>query len=302
MLKTKIKQNKAGILLYGLTPPKTNLSHEVALDLAKKQLLRLENSGIDGLVIYDLQDESNRTSQKRTFEFQGTILPEIYWKNYLNLTYPAIIYKATGKYTKDEFSEFLKQNNDILSVFVGVGSQFDTPKTTLNEAYEIKKEQGKNIVLGGICIPERHIKKGDEDLRVAQKIAKGCEFFITQAVYNPQNAKQFLDDYSNLSTKKVPIIFTFTPCGDKKTLEFMRWLGIDVPEYFENKLFSSQDPLQSSVKLSLDMFEFLYKYGHAKGISVGANIESISTKKVEIQASIMLLDGIKKIIKQNKFI
>lgn len=302
MLKQKIKTNQAGILLYGLTPPKFGTDEQTALNLAQKQLSRLQNSEIDGLVIYDLQDESNRNLTKRTFEFEGTILPEIYWRDFLKSSYEAVIYKAVGKYTDTKFRQFLEQNSEILSVFVGSPSKFDTPKLTLNEAYKIKKEYGKNIVLGGICIPERHIKKGDEDFRVANKIARGCEFFITQAVYNPQNAKQFLDDYSNLNIKKVPIIFTFTPCGDKKTLEFMRWLGIDVPKYFEDKLFSSQNPLESSVNLSLDMFEFLYKYGIAKGISVGANIESISTKKVEIEASIELLNGIRKIIKQNKFV
>ena len=302
MLKEKIKNNQAGILLYGLIPPKFDIDKQTALNLAQKQLLRLENSGIDGLVIYDLQDESNRNTTQRTFELKSTILPEIYWREYLNLAYPAVIYKAVGKYTNTQFMQFLEQNNDILSVFVGVASKFDTPKLTLNEAYKLKKEYGKFVTIGGICIPERHIKKGDEDLRVANKIVKGCEFFITQAVYNLQNAKQFLDDYSNLNVKKVPIIFTFTPCGDRKTLEFMRWLGIEMPKYFENRLFCSQNPLESSVNLSLDMFEFLYKYGNAKGISVGANVESISTKKIEIEASIRLLKGIKNIIDCNKYI
>ena len=155
--------------------------------------------------------------------------------------------------------------------------------------------------MGGICIPERHAKKGDEDLRVAQKTALGCGFFITQAVYNLENAKRFLDDYANLGIKKVPIIFTFTPCGSEKTLEFMRWLGIAVPQYFQERLFSAPNPLGESVRLGREMFEFLYKYGHAKGISVGANIESISTRKVEIAASIELLKDIKNIIKQAVF-
>ena len=110
-----------------------------------------------------------------------------------------------------------------------------------------------------------------------------------------------MDDYANLGIKKVPIIFTFTPCGSEKTLEFMRWLGIAVPQYFQERLFSAPNPLGESVRLGREMFEFLYKYGRAKGISVGANIESISTRKVEIAASIELLRDVKNIIKQAVF-
>lgn len=303
MLKNKIKNNSAGILLYGLTPPKLNLSEGDINLIAKKQLERLENTQIDGLVIYDLQDESNRNSKERTFEYLETIKPEKYWKNYLNKKYPAVIYKAVGNYDFDDFDDFLQGcDHEFLSVFVGTGSKNDSPKISLNDAYKLKKDKARNIILGGICIPERHVKKGDEDLRVANKTIKGCEFFITQAVYSLENAKQFLDDYANLNIKKVPIIFTFTPCGSLKTLEFMRWLGIEVPKRFEERLFKSGNPLENSIELSLDIFKFLYKYGTAKGISIGANIESISTKKVEIDASIDLLHRIKSIITLNEYI
>ncbi|ANE35869.1 methylenetetrahydrofolate reductase family protein [Campylobacter iguaniorum] len=301
MLKDKIESNTPGILLYGITPPKINLSKEEAEEIANKQLERLKDSKFDGLVIYDLQDESNRNSSERTFEFIRTIKPEIYHKEFLHSAYPAVIYKAVGNYDEAEFREFLQSSSsDTLSVFVGASSKQDKQKLALNDAYKLKNECGQGVTLGGICIPERHIKKGDEDLRVAGKSIKGCKFFITQAVYNIENAKRFIDDYANLGVKKVPIIFTFTPCGSSKTLEFMKWLGIAVLEYFEDRLFSSQNALESSVSLSLDMFEFLFKYAKAKGISVGANVESISTRKVEIEASINLLNGIQKIIEDEK--
>ncbi len=297
MLKDKIKNNTKGILLYGLTPPKIDTDLQKVRQIAQNQLKRLENSKIDGLVLYDLQDESNRNKEERTFEFCRNLSPEVYHKEFLEEKYPAVIYKAIENYTKEEFSIFCKSSdNNTLSVFVGTSSHEDNPRLNLNEAYKIKKECNPNITLGAICIPERHKTKGDEDLRVASKVFKGCEFFITQTVYDLENAKKFIDDYVALDIKKVPIIFTFTPCGSRKTLDFMRWLGISVPEYFEKRLFKHEDPLEKSIELSLDLFEFLYKYGKAKGVSIGANIESISTRKVEIDASIDLLKDIKKII------
>lgn len=299
MLKTKIKQGKSGIVLYGLTPPKISLNHDEAKEIALRQLSRLEGIKIDGLVIYDLQDESNRNSSNRTFEFVRTIKPEIYAKDYLQNRYEAVIYKAVGNYNEAEFKEFLQTHSDAISIFVGASSAIDTPKLSLNDAYKMKKEIANDLTLGGICIPERHTKKQDEDLRVASKRVKGCEFFITQAVYDIETAKKFLDDFAALGIKNTPIIFTFTPCGNEKTYEFMQWLGISVSNLSKNRIFDSDDALESSVKLSLDMFEFLYKYGTAKGVSVGANIESISTRKVEIDASIRLLKGIIAIVEKN---
>lgn len=303
-LKEKIKQNSPAILLYGFTPPSIDTDSKKVEQIAATQLLRLANSRLDGLVIYDLQDEKERNKNKRTFDFKDTLEPLNYYKKFFVGKYQAVIYKAVSKYAPETLADFLGQNNEIISVFVGASSKNDTPKTQLNDAYKLKAKNAPNIVLGGICIPERHISKGDEHLRVGQKISAGCEFFITQAVYNINNAKHFLSDYAKLcasnDTKKVPIIFTFTPCGDAKTLSFMRWLGIDVPKYFEQRLMHSSNPVEMSVKTSFDMFCELYHYGKELGISVGANVESISRKKIEIEASIALLNTISDFIKKER--
>ena len=300
MLKEKIKANKSGILLYGIVPPKANLEQSEIERISQIHKNRIENLDIDGVVIYDLQDESARTGEKRTFEFIKTIDPQIYYDEYLKTAKNAVIYRAVGKYSHDEFEKKLLNLGENLSVFVGASSKNQSISMSLNEAYKIKNKIAPNLTLGGICIPERHEKMQNEHLKVAQKSIFGCEFFITQAVYNAENAKNFIDDYAKLSTKKVPIIFTFTPCGSLKTLEFMKWLGISVPPFLESRLKNSIDILKSSVALSTEMFDFLYKYGLAKGVSVGANVESVSTRKVEIEASLELLKNIKNIIKKKE--
>ncbi len=297
-LSAKIANNERGILLYGITPPKITTGKNAALDIAQKLINRLENLDIDGLVIYDLQDESARNKDERTFEFVRTIAPEIYLNDYLKNRYEAVIYKAVANYSQSEFRAFL-QIFSGLGVFVGASSASDEAALKLPEAYKIAKEQQNRagrFYYGGIAIPERHIKKGDEHKRVADKIAAGCDFFITQAVYDIDTAKKFIDDYAASGARMVPMIFTLTPCGDNKTLNFMRWLGISMPQSYEERIFKASDPLAESLKLSLEMFEFLYHYGSAKGISVGANVESISTKKAEIEASIELVNSIKSTI------
>ncbi|WP_419773816.1 methylenetetrahydrofolate reductase [Halarcobacter sp.] len=307
MLTDKIRNKENGILLYGITPPKVKHTEEEIKEIAKKHIERISKLNVDGLVLYDIQDESDRTDEKRPFPFIKTINPCEYSKNYLqDLKTPRIVYRAVGNYTAKQFATWLESTKatQVHSVFVGAASHEQQTNITLKEAYGIKKEVNDNLCLGGIAIPERHMKKHDEHLRVFSKQNSSCEYFITQCVYDVHAAKTFLTDYAKYAKENniepVPIIFTLTPCGSSKTLDFMKWLGINIPNYLEEDLKESGDILHDSVKLSRDIFEDLFKYGKKRGIPVGCNIESVAIRKAEIDASVELLEEIRQIIKDNK--
>lgn len=306
MLTDKIRNKESGIILYGITPPKVNNNEEEIKDIAKRHIDRISKLNVDGLVLYDIQDESDRTDKKRPFPFIKTINPCEYSKNYLQeLKTPRIIYRAVGNYTSETFSAWLKETtqSQVHSVFVGAASHEQQNNISLKEAYSLKRKVNDNLCLGGIAIPERHMKKQDEHLRIFSKRNSSCEYFITQCVYDLHAAKTFLTDYAKHANENnyemVPIIFTLTPCGSTKTLDFMKWLGIHVPNYLEEDLKESGDILGESVKLSRDIFEELYKYGKRKGIPIGCNIESVAIRKAEIEASVELLEEVRNIIKEN---
>lgn len=304
MLNEKIRNAQSGILFYGMTPPKIQHTQEELQTIAQKHIERVANLDIDGLILYDIQDESDRTSMQRPFPFIETIDPCVYAQDYLDapLKFPVVIYKAVGKYDKEELKEWLqnRRGKNFHTVFVGAASKETNVAIGMQEAYKLKKEICDDVVLGGIIIPERHMKKHDEHLRVASKIQDGCEFFVSQCVYDLMAAKTFLDDYAAYSKEHnmplVPIIFTITPCGSIKTLEFMKWLGINIPAHLEERLKNSEDILHDSLKLSRDIFEILYFYAKGKGIPVGCNVESVAIRKAEIDASIELLGEVQKIM------
>lgn len=306
MLTNKIRNKEKGILLYGITPPKIKHSEEEIQEIAKKHVERISKLNVDGLVLYDIQDESERTDEKRPFPFIKTINPCEYSRNYLQeLKTPRVVYRAVGNYNDETFSQWLEstKTNQVHSVFVGAASHEQKNPLTLPNAYALKREVNDNLCLGGIAIPERHTKKGDEHIRVFNKKNNSCEYFITQCVYDVHAAKTFLTDYYKYAKENnyemVPIIFTLTPCGSAKTLDFMKWLGINVPNYLEEDLKESGDILHDSVKLSRDIFEELYKFGLKKGIPIGCNVESVAIRKTEIEASVELLEEVRQIIKEN---
>lgn len=288
-------------MFYGLTPPKATTDESRVREIAAKQMSRVGSLDVDALILYDLQDESSRNSNPRPFPFSETLKPDVYSRNYLSdLQLPKIIYKSVGKYTPDEFASWVRSADNDLSVFVGSPSKTQTDSLTLLNAYRIKNEQNAQMVLGGVTIPERHHLKGDEHLRLFSKIDSGCRFFVSQCVYSVNHTLDFLSDYYYTAQEQnrpmVPVIFTLTPCGSVKSLEFLDWLGIDVPHWLHNDLMHSTDILRRSVDVCRSTASEIYAFCTEKGIPVGFNIESVAIRKEEIEASVELVGNVRAIM------
>lgn len=304
-LNSKLTEGASGLVFYSLTPPKITTEAERVITIAHNQMERLKDMAIDGLILYDIQDESTRTDKERTFSFIHTIAPEVYSSKYLHeLKVPKIIYKSIANQTKEQFTTWLKENEAVdYAVFVGASSQQQVEATrfSLNDAYEARQQQRQQLVLGGVTIPERHSKKGDEHLRLFHKMDKGCRFFVSQCVYNLNDTKNVLSDYYYHATEHgkpmAPIIFTLAPCGSLKTLQFMEWLGIEVPKWLYNDLKHSKDILEASVNTATQIAAEIISYAADKNIPVGFNIESISIKKEEINAAHVLLQNVLQLVK-----
>lgn len=301
MLVDKIKNKESGIILYGVVPPKVGTSTEQLKEISALQIQRLQSLAIDGLLLYDIQDEKSRTTEERPFPFIETLDAYRYCQDYLQaLVVPKIIYRSVGKYSRTELGHFLQTASprQYLTVFVGVSSKSQSVTLSLSDAYKLKAETNSDMLLGGVTIPERHQAKGDEHIRVFNKIAQGCSFFVSQGVYDVNASKNFLSDYYYYGQEHniplVPIMFTLTPCGSVKTLQFMKWLGISIPRWLENELINSNDILHKSVDVSEQNWKELKQFADEKGIPVGCNVESVAIRKVEVEASIELLHRIGK--------
>jgi 5,10-methylenetetrahydrofolate reductase len=299
-LKDKISNRQSGLIFYSFAPPKISTEEEKVVVIAQKQMERISRFDLDAVILYDIQDESPRTKEERTFTYIPTISPDQYSREHLSeLRIPKIIYKSIANHTREMFSDWLLKNKDLeYAVFVGASSQEQVLETnfSLADAYELHRNEFNHLKLGGVTIPERHRRRGNEHLRLFQKQEKGCSFFVSQCVYNVSEAKNLLSDYyydsmdKNYST--APLVFTLSPCGSLKTLEFMQWLGIEVPKWLYNDLKHSKDILEASLATSLNIASELLEYSTKKGIPIGFNIESVSNKKEEIEAAIAMLNEV----------
>ena len=77
---------------------------------------------------------------------------------------------------------------------------------------------------------------------------------------------------------------------------FLRWLGVVVPRWLENELTHAHDTLELSIDLCADMLRELQSYAASKGIPLGCNVESVSLRKAEIDASVELVRRARQIL------
>ncbi|GAA1891046.1 methylenetetrahydrofolate reductase [Asanoa iriomotensis] len=283
-----LAEAQPGVLLFAITPPRRSAPVERVKEIAAVTLDRLAPLDLDGLILYDIDDESDRNPAERPFPYLPTLDPAVYHAEHLgDWDRPVVIYRCVGKYGSRELSDWLRgcDPERVLSVFVGASSGDKPARTDLREAQALRQAVRPDLPLGGVVISERT----DEHLRMLAKQERGCGFFVSQVVYDVNETKNLVSDYFYACAARgvAPrtVVFTLSLCGSLKTLEFLRWLGVDVPRWFQNSVRHAADPLAESYRQTMAMARDLADFCEHLGMPYGFNIESVSIRKAEIEAT-----------------
>ncbi|GAA2826176.1 methylenetetrahydrofolate reductase [Kribbella solani] len=283
------------LLFYGMTPPRQSMEAAARDRFVEVTRGRLETLDVDALILYDIDEEAERTPDERPFPFSPTMDPADFLTDHLSWwDRPAIVYRSVGKYAPAELDSWVRRPSDRLgTVLVGAATSTAPVKTTLPDAYDLWRRGESTLPLGGVTIPERHASRQDEHHRLLRKQQSGCSFFVTQVVYDVGAAMDLASDYLYLCREQglepVPMVFTLSICGSVKTLEFLAWLGVRVPRWLRNELVHSADPVADSYAHCVAIARTLSAYCHDHGVPFGFNVESVSTRRVENDASIALV-------------
>ena len=291
----RIRAGQGDVVLFALTPPRQSTPAERLPEIARATIARLEPLDLDGLVLYDIDDESDRNPAERPFPFSATVDPADYRSGHLGAWQrPVVVYRAIGKHEPGDLRAWLAAQDprSTLTVMVGASSSDTRTPLSLAQAQTMRAEVNPDLLLGGVAIPERHGRREDEHLRMIAKQEAGCRFFVTQVVFDLNAARNLVSDYRYACESRglgpVPIVFTFSVCGSLKTLEFLRWLGVDVPRWIENDLRHTADPLRTSRELAATAAGVLGDFCRRLEVPFGFNVESVSIRREEIEASVDL--------------
>jgi len=296
-LQARYNDINRGVYFIGTTPPKSDMPLDEVATIADKLLERVSDIDFDGLIVYDIQDEDSRTSKPRPFPFKSTHDVRLY-SSLLNKKSdrPVITYKSVIQSNSESFDQWANEAwekygvKDI--VLVGSPSKDNKISLSLADAYKTLVNNQHDFFIGGVTIAERHASKKNEHERLIEKHQQGCNFFVSQAIYNPQATIDLLTRYAiecqKQGVKPQRLILTFSPCGSKKTLEFIDWLGVNVPEATSLRILNAQKPLYESIRICVNSLQQILDAVLPYDLPLGLNIESLTNRKEEIDGSILL--------------
>jgi hypothetical protein len=283
-------------ITYAVTPPNQTTPEERRRAIAAAQSARVLSLPVDALLVYDVQDEASRNDAPRPFSFAPKYDPLSYAFDELELgRLPRVVYRAVAEHAESSLVRWFDklQRHGGLAVLVGAASRRSCASLTLPQAFSLCRRHTPSLAFGGVVIPERHQISGAEDARVWAKTQQGCRFFVSQTVWSVSATKRLLLDLrlrAELEAGVVPhLLLTFSPCGSRQTLEFNEWLGVAVPDQVKRELLSAKDMLMRSIELATEACAEIRAFAVEQGLSVGCNVESVSSRAAEVEASVELV-------------
>jgi hypothetical protein len=309
-LQQKLLDPQQFVSFYGTTAPRADLPQERVERAANKLSDRIRNLPLDGLVVYDVQDEPGRSPEPRPFPFLPTLDSRIYARILHERTArPVITYKSITGMATEAWEPWLTETREAYGIhylsLVGVSSsRLANSGISLSEATRLAAAHPAGFTLGGVVIAERHSHERPESDRILHKTRNGCRFFISQAIYDAATTIQLLTDYYQLCQRQesapTRIIMTFIPCGRAKTLEFMRWLGVGIAPETMQAILDAPVPISKSIQICCDNLRAILDQEYVRHLPLGINVESISINREEIDASIDLFHALQAVLQSYK--
>jgi hypothetical protein len=303
-LRARLTDPKQSVSLYGTTPPRLGSTREQVGNAVEKLGERLRGLPVDGVVVYDIQDETGRTEAARPFPFAGTVDPREYSALLCSKTgLTPIVYKALGAIDEAGWRAWLVQSAQAdlrLISIVGRPTSGVRYPLKLSRAVRLAAEHPARFTVGGVVIAERHDDNRSEAARLLAKAVEGCGYFISQAVYHAPPTQRLLRDYlrdcRGAGVEPRRVVLTFAPCGREKTLAFMRWLGVNIAHETERAILGAADPIRKSIEICRDNLRAILDQPYASHIPLGVNVESVSINRDEIDASVELVHALREVL------
>jgi 5,10-methylenetetrahydrofolate reductase len=274
-LRTKLKNLSQPVILYELIPPR--LDDAAALEQNISFVRELAGK-VDGINIPEIRDETRRGVRRAPQPKR--IEPRVFAKAIQDqASIRTIINRVTVHESAEEQTRWLAETYgeygiENLILVGGESRSVEYPGPGVEETAAISLRESIPYTLGGITIPSR----SGEAARIRRKYAGGLRFFTTQVLLD---SNDIVDLVQALNGLDVWIFLSFAPMSSLRDVEFLRWLGVDVPKNVEWSITQAGDAenavertITHAAKILTDVFDHLPS--HPPG--VGINIEQITQR------------------------
>jgi len=285
-LRDKITRPRRPVVVYEILPPR--IIDGTIEAYAEKISTLLSQTHIDAINIPEVHAEESRG--KRPIEDRLRAEPREFGRLIQDsVGIEAIINRVTVLDSKEAQSEWFRSTHDEFGIenvvlVGGESGEIEYPGPSVTESSKmieaINMKDGKEIFCGGISLPSRRM----ESKRMLKKANYGIQFFTTQVLYDGDDICKMLGHYydacqeSGEEPKRV--LLSFAPISTIKNLNFLKWLGVEIPEETEDFLIQDEGLIKSrSIEVSMGVLEGVLNHITEREIKVpiGLNVEHIMT-------------------------
>lgn len=231
-MKHKILDPCVPVTFFEMVPPAADkpASMEVVLEEVRKV-----RHLVDAINLPEIHEESR--SAPRAVKFIPRLEPRVLGERLRRELEVEVVLNRAVVYESDPMSWFRQTHGqygvDHVILVGGESSQVKYPGPNVLEAAEQVRAAGLPISLGGISIPSRL----QEAERVRRKNAAGLGFFTTQVLFDSNDIVWLIQRLNGLEAR---IFLSFAPVSHPRDLEFLRWLGADIPPDLDKFLLRGQ--------------------------------------------------------------
>ena len=301
-IRDKIKRPRRPVVVYEILPPrqKDGTLNSYAENISSL----LSQTHIDAINIPEVRDEVARgerpvknqiRAEPREF---GRLLQDI-------VGIEAIVNRVVVHQELEKEMEWFEETytNYEIENLIAVGGEsrrIKYPGPSVNKALRnIKNNSKLDILCGGISIPSRE----KESLNLIEKSTNGSEFFTTQVLYDSSKIIKMISHYQKrcdeLRTFPRRLLLSFAPVSSKKNIDFLKWLGVEVPENTESFLIENEkNMVERSMEISVRVLKKTLSFLNENKIIVpiGLNVEHIMS--YNFQSSIEMLQELARIYRE----
>ena len=301
----KVRKPKRPVVAYEILPPREK--DGTLNSYAERISSLLSQTHIDAINIPEVHEENARglrpvknLERAEAREF-GRLLQD-------NVGIEAIVNRVTVHNDLDYQKSWIKEtfyDYDIENLILvgGESSDIKYPGPSVNETSEyITRDLNAgrfDFFCGGITIPSRKI----ESVRLLKKGSNGIEFFTTQVLYDGKKIKKMLKYYDDVCKENnvLPrrILLSFAPVSSRKNIDFLKWLGVEIPSQTEKRLTNKKTSMSDeSLEIASEILKGILNNNEKLGITVpiGLNVEHIMS--YNFQSSINMLQELSKIYRE----
>jgi 5,10-methylenetetrahydrofolate reductase len=161
----------------------------------------------------------------------------------------------------------------------GESKDIQYPGPNPAEGARLVKSLGLPVSLGGITIPSRV----NEPERIRKKHAQGVEFFTSQVMFDSNDLVWLIQRLNGVEAR---IFISFAPVTNRRDLQFLRWLGVDIPQDLDRFLLgpelgeaaAAETCLERSINLAQRILMDVFDNLPPDPPPIGLNLEHITRR------------------------